>query len=389
MSIETAKKAVDIILSGEMWEKNNIPLAVELDFIGGEPLLEIDLIRDIYEYFLKKCIELNHPWLLRHRISICSNGVLYFDPKVQDFLKRYGQNVSFSVSLDGTKELHDACRVFKDGTGSYDIAIKAARHYRANFGEPGSKITISPQNVQYVFDAIINMRKEGYDTVFANCIFEKGWTDDNARELYRQMIKLSDYCYDNDTYETFSTSLFEESFFCPIDYTVENKNWCGGTGNMLAVDYRGIFYPCLRYMPSSLGEKVKPIVIGNLEHGIFKTEEEKKIKNTLESITATSQSSQKCISCPIRSGCAWCSAYNYQETGSVNCRVTYICSMHKARALANAYYWNKFYEKHNIPSYYINYVPAEWGIALLGNEEWKRLVLIEKAQKERSEKNGM
>ena len=40
-----------------------------------------------------------------------------------------------------------------------------------------------------------------------------------------------------------------------------------------------------------------------------------------------------------------CSAYNFQEFGTVDKRATYICVMHKARALANVYFWNKYYEK--------------------------------------------
>ena len=53
-----------------------------IEFIGGEPFLEIDLIDKITDYFINKLIKLNHPWATRYRISICSNGILYFEPKV-------------------------------------------------------------------------------------------------------------------------------------------------------------------------------------------------------------------------------------------------------------------------------------------------------------------
>ena len=68
--------------------KFNSP-AIIIEFIGGEPLLEIKLTRQIYEYFLKRCYELNHPWFKLHRVSICSNGLQYFDQDVQDFFKDY------------------------------------------------------------------------------------------------------------------------------------------------------------------------------------------------------------------------------------------------------------------------------------------------------------
>jgi hypothetical protein len=45
--------------------------------------------------------------------------------------------------------------------------------------------------------------------------------------------------------------------------------------------------------------------------------------------------------------CGWCTALNYQELGTPNARCTYICWMHRARSLANVYYWNQVYKKNN------------------------------------------
>ena len=59
------------------------------DFIGGEPLLEIDLIEKITTYTIQKMLNINSPWLPYFRISICSNGLLYFNEKVQNFFKQY------------------------------------------------------------------------------------------------------------------------------------------------------------------------------------------------------------------------------------------------------------------------------------------------------------
>jgi hypothetical protein len=58
----------------------------------------------------------------------------------------------------------------------------------------------------------------------------------------------------------------------------------------------------------------------------------------------------------VAKGCGWCSAYNYEEFGTINKRTTYICIMHKARVLANNYYWNKLYKKLNIKKYKLNYL---------------------------------
>jgi sulfatase maturation enzyme AslB (radical SAM superfamily) len=64
-------------------------------------------------------------------------------------------HLSFSVSIDGNKQLHDACRVFPDGSGSYDKAIAAVRHYvDVLHGTMGSKMTLAPANIAYTFEAV-------------------------------------------------------------------------------------------------------------------------------------------------------------------------------------------------------------------------------------------
>jgi hypothetical protein len=54
--------------------------------------------------------------------------------------------------------------------------------------------------------------------------------------------------------------------------STENNNWCGGVGSMLAFDYNGLAFPCLRYMESSLGSDKEPIIVGSVD-GIYNTPE--------------------------------------------------------------------------------------------------------------------
>lgn len=119
-----------------------------------------------------------------------------------------------------------------------------------------------------------------------------------------------------------------------------DQNFCGGDGNMLAVDYKGDLYPCLRYMESSIGQNQSPYIIGNINDGIGYTQQTKNLIAGLD-VSYQSQSPQECLDCPVSSECGWCSALNYQEFGTINKRTTYTCLMHKARVLANYYYQNK------------------------------------------------
>jgi len=379
MSFETAKKFIDLLLSGEKGFDEYInpskSPAVIIEFIGGEPFLEIELIDKIVSYFFRECIRLNHPWVDKFMISICSNGVLYFDERVQKFLDKYKNNISFSITIDGNKELHDSCRVFHDGSPSYDIAIAGATDWMSKGYYMGSKITIAPANIQHVFSALKHMIELGYKDINANCVYEEGWEQHHATELYYQLKQAADYIIEKDVVEDVFLSIFDEKFFVP-KHEDDITNWCGGNCLMLACDPDGYLYPCIRYMESSLGCSRKPLRIGSVDEGIGTSEDYSCNINCLNCIDRKTQSTDECFYCPIADGCSWCSAYNYQTYGTANKRATYICEMHKARALANAYYWAKYYELKEPENRYNLYVSREWALKIIPEEEFEMLLSL-------------
>ena len=377
MSLDIAKQYVDLLLSGEKGFKeyinsDNSP-AIILEFIGGEPFLEIELIDQIVDYFRERTIELMHPWATNYCISICSNGVLYFDERVQNFLNKNKDHMSFSITIDGNKELHDSCRVFPNGNPSYDIAVAGANDWIAKGNYMGSKITIAPGNINYLYDAIIHMVNLGYLDINANCVYEKGWEQKHSTEFYKQLKNIANYFLDNDLIGEIYCSLFEENYFKPKDEN-DLQNWCGGTGLMLSCDPDGYLYPCIRYMESSLGCTRNPMRIGNVNDGIASTKREQKCLHCLKCIDRKTQSTDECFYCPIAEGCSWCSAYNYQEFGTPNKRATYICEMHKARSLANVYLWNMYYKKNNIDKKFKMNCPKEWALKIITEDEYNKLL---------------
>ena len=140
---------------------------------------------------------------------------------------------------------------------------------------------------------------------------------------------------------------------------------------MLAIDYKGDIFPCLRYMESSLGNDVPPIIIGNVyKGGLAATTECKKCIDCLRAVNRITQSTQECLECPIAEGCAWCQAYNYQNSGgNINVRATYICIMHKARALANCYFWNLKYWKQDSNLRMKLWLPDEEALKIIDEKE--------------------
>lgn len=382
MSFDVAKKFIDLLIEDSYKDDTYVSLkytpGIALEFIGGEPLLEIDLIDQICDYFRYKLISEHHPWASHYIISMISNGVEYFNPKVQAFIEKNKRHLSFGISLDGCKNLHDMCRVFPDGLGSYDLAEAGCIHYKENFDERMiTKMTIAPENITWTFEAFVNLQKLGYKAIHANCVYEKGWDVKHAIIFYDQLKKVAEYIIDHDLENNIDFTLFEEICCQPASET-DNKNYCGSTGCMLACDPDGVICPCIRFMKSSLGEEIGDFALGTVDDGIGHLEEHKKNIDILDSITRRSQSTDECWNCPIASSCGWCTAYNFQETGSPNKRCDYICWMHRARSLANVYYWNLVYKKNKENKVFPLCLQKEYALQIVSEEEYNMLLELSK-----------
>lgn len=171
--------------------------------------------------------------------------------------------------------------------------------------------------------------------------------------------------------------MFEQNMFKPKDIN-DDTNWCGGNGKMIAVDWKGDIYPCVRYMESSLGTDAPPIIVGNVYEGINTTECQHDCIRCLKNINRVNQSTEECINCSIAEGCAYCQAYNYQDSGGdLYHRATYICVMHQARALANSYYWNKYFNLNNENKRMKIWLEKEKALKIIPEEEWNMLKALE------------
>lgn len=381
MDLETAKKCVDLLFAedarnSELVNKTDANGLI-IEFIGGEPFLETDLIDRTMEYFLDRAIELEHRWAARYMINISTNGTLGDDPKVQQFMCKYAGRLSIGVTIDGDKAAHDACRVDCDGCGSYDRAIKMFRQTGGEAGERHTKYTIAPGNLHLFAGSVRHLcLEEGVDTLNCNCVYEEGWTIGHARELYRQLVEVSDMLRESgaDTW----VSILDWEAGEPLPDT-DTQNWCGGDGRMLAFDVDGTVLPCMRYSTISIPEKEQPVYrIGDADSGIAVRADDARRLAELRSITRQSQSDQRCLDCPIASGCAWCTAYNYQRTGTPNRRVTYICEMHKARVLAQCYHHNMLSLQDPGHRPKRMHIPRDWAVEIIGAEEYERLLELER-----------
>ena len=342
LSFDTAKKAIDYILSNENDPQFNYE-SVSFDFIGGEPFLEIDLIDKICDYIKIEMYRLNHHWFNSFRFSFSTNGINYDSEKVQNFIKKNRNHLGIGITIDGTQKKHDLNRIWKgDGPerGSYVDVVKNIPLWQQQFPNEGTKVTISSADIPYIAESVLHLYSLGIHTVNINVVFEDVWEDDDDLKFEEQLMTLADAIIDQDLYKDFVCSFYQENIGKPMDKKLENVNWCGA-GRMLSIDAAGNFYPCTRFAQYSLRNK-KAWIIGNVDEGVDKN----KLRPFL-TLNRCDQSSQECIDCEVASGCAWCQGENYDaaETPTVYQRATAICKMHKARVRANNYYWNKLFRK--------------------------------------------
>jgi uncharacterized protein len=135
MAFDTAQKAIDFFL-----ERNTELSDVVISFYGGEPLLEFELIKQCVEY-AKSQVEGK-----RIRFSMTTNGTLLTNRVIEFLVKN---EFSLAISLDGSKQEHDANRKLANGGGSFDVIIgnieRIQKHYPEYYGEVRIMTTVNPR----------------------------------------------------------------------------------------------------------------------------------------------------------------------------------------------------------------------------------------------------
>ncbi len=331
MPFSVAKQAIDYIFSEPRLDSDEIIL----DFIGGEPLLEINLISEIVCYFLDKANKINHSWQEKFRIRITTNGLLYTSKQVQDFIKMYHDHLSISISIDGDRAKNNTSRIYASGKGSYDDVINSIPLWRKQFPEDGTKMTISHNDLPYVFDSVKHLVSLGIYKIDVNPVLENVWLQNDDQLLEDQLVKCADYIIDNHLENVVDLSCFEENLGtedvpdAPLNYGI-----CGLF--TFAINPKGDFYTCLRFAQFSLRTKPERS-IGNIIEGI-NWNLMRPFKSFCNQITSDS-----CSHCELHNGCKVCPAENYDSsvTSTIYEQSLSACQMHKAKVKAKNYFWYK------------------------------------------------
>jgi uncharacterized protein len=316
MSIETALRTADYFFD----QYQNKYSDVVFDFIGGEPFVRIDLLEVLLPYLLKK--HQNSKKWGNMIFNFSTNGTCFADEQVRKLIAEYRPYMSIGVSLDGVKTIHDYNR-----GDSFDEVMRWFPYWRQQFSGGATKSTLNSEALPHLFESIKFLTGTCLQHIYMNTVYEDVWKPGDDKLFYDQLILAADYILDNKLYKTKNVSLFSVGLLENIEKTT---NWCGSGSCMLAVDYRGDIYPCMRFKSLS---KQKPLAIGNIKSGI----EYKKLLPFY--FCHNLRNTPDCGNCEAQAGCPNCTAFCYDETGSIFDRVSYMCDMHRARKRANEYYW--------------------------------------------------
>ena len=167
-------------------KKNSTQVSVE--FLGGEPLLELGLIKLAYERIEQKCGKNIRKYIISSNGTIMNDDILKFLLDTKDRLK-------LAISLDG-KKFSNQLRYFKSSyENSYDTVVKNIKKLQANNYNPGVHMVTHPYNVSFLAENVMHIHEDlcideiGVGIVESTIHIDKAFCD----EFKRQMEKLADY----------------------------------------------------------------------------------------------------------------------------------------------------------------------------------------------------
>ena len=186
MPLETGKAAIDFLLEQSEGREN-----LEVDFFGGEPLMNFEVVKEIVNYARSKEKEFGKNF----RFTITTNGMLLTDDKI-DFINNEMSNVV--LSIDGRKEVNDKMRVRVDGSGSYDKITEAYKRLVEKRGDKEYYVrgTYTKYNLDFSED-VIHLYNAGFDQISVEPVMEDesveyAITEKDLDQIYSEYDKLED-----------------------------------------------------------------------------------------------------------------------------------------------------------------------------------------------------
>lgn len=314
MTYEVGKKALDFLIANSGQRRN-----LEVDFFGGEPLMNFDVVKQLVAYGREQ--EKIHN--KNFRFTLTTNGVLLNDD-IMEFANKEMDNVV--LSIDGRKGVHDHMRPFRNGQGSYDLILPKFKKFADSRNQTKYYVrgTFTHHNLDFSND-IIHLADMGFEQISVEPVVAPKEADYAIRE--EDIPKLCE------EYDKLAKELIKRRnagkpvnfFHFMIDLSggpcvAKRLSGCGSGTEYLAVTPWGDLYPCHQFVGN------EAFLMGNVEEGITKTEirDEFKLCNVY--------AKEKCRECFARFYCSGgCAANSYNFHGKINDAYDIGCELQRKR----------------------------------------------------------
>ncbi len=314
MSYEVGKKALDFLIANSGNRRN-----LEVDFFGGEPLMNWQVVKDLVAYGREQ--EKIHN--KNFRFTLTTNGVLLND-EVQEFVNKEMDNVV--LSLDGRKEVNDKMRPFRNGKGSYDLIVPKFKKLADSRNQQKYYVrgTFTRENLDFSRD-VLHFADLGFEQISIEPVVGED------SDFYS--IKKEDLPQIFEEYDVLAKEMIEREkagkgfqffhFMLDLDggpCVAKRLSGCGSGTEYLAVTPWGDLYPCHQFV----GEE--RFLMGNVDDGIVKPE----IADEFRGCSVYSK--EKCRNCFAKFYCSGgCMANAYKFHGSIHDTYDIACEMERKR----------------------------------------------------------
>jgi uncharacterized protein len=310
MPLEVGKKAIDFLIEKSVGRRN-----LELDFFGGEPLMNFEAVKGVVEY--ARSLEAEHG--KRFRFTITTNGLLLSDDKI-DFINKEMSNVV--LSIDGRKEINDKLRTRVDGSGCYDAILPKYKKLVEQRGDKDYYVraTFTKHNLDFNKD-ILHLYHQGFNQLSEEPVVSDPKLDYSITEadlplVFEEYERLAELLLQNSDLHFFHFMLDLDGGPCAI----RRLRGCSSGNEYIAITPEGDIYPCHQFV----GER--DWKMGSVLDGSFNTE----IKGRFAHANIYYKS--KCADCWAKFYCSGgCNANNYQYEGDILKPHSIYCELEKKR----------------------------------------------------------
>lgn len=314
MTTETAKKAIDFLI-----ENSGNYYNLDVDFFGGEPLMNWDVVKETVDY----ARNLEEKYNKHFNFTLTTNGMLLDDDKIE-YLNENMKNVV--LSLDGRREIHDEFRKTIGGKGSFDTVVPKFQNFVSKRGDKEYYMrgTYTANNLDFTKDVKtyldLGFKRTSLEPVVGNSKSDYALKEEDLPVLFEEYEKLADMMID---------AIDNNNKFIFYHYMIDLENGpcahkrisgCGSGTEYMAITPSGELYPCHQFVGND------DFIIGDINQGIIRDDIIEDFKK------CNCYSKEECKSCWANMYCSGgCAANNYNANGDINETHDYSCKLFKKR----------------------------------------------------------